>query len=169
MRRGMVIGLVFLILAVTAPLVVRWATAPRGPSLSIESPTGMERRVDLAALRRLPRIAGPGEVQNQFGNWVDAGIYSGVLLADLLSPTPYSTLVAVAEDGYRVSIERWRVDDPEYPMILAYALDGVSVPAWKDGFRLVVLPEDGRVSNEEYEAVSAGSYWVKNVVQLVLE
>jgi len=31
------------------------------------------------------------------------------------------------------------------------------------------LPLDGNVSNEEYNALSAGSYWVKNVDRLVLK
>jgi hypothetical protein len=68
-----------------------------------------------------------------------------------------------------VTIERARVEDEEYPMVLAYAFNGVEVPAWTDGFRIVVLPEDGRISNEEYAATSAGSYWVKNVVRLTLQ
>jgi hypothetical protein len=53
-------------------------------------------------------------------------------------------------------------------MVLAYALDGISIPDWKDGFRLVVLPEGGRVSNEAYRAASAGSFWVKNVERITL-
>ncbi|MCX6099896.1 MAG: hypothetical protein NTV92_00405 [Candidatus Bipolaricaulota bacterium] len=167
-RRGMVVGLVLLIVAATTPLVVRWATAPRGPSLWIELPTGTERKVDLAGLRRLPQISRRGEVQNQFGNWRDGGTYTGVLLTDLLNDVSYGAVDVVAEDGYRVTIGRSRVEDGEYPMVLAYAFDGVAVPAWKDGFRVVVLPDDGRVSNEEYGAASAGSFWVKNVARIVV-
>jgi hypothetical protein len=52
--------------------------------------------------------------------------------------------------------------------VLSYAFDGVPVPTWSDGFRIVVLPLDGRVSNEEAQAVSAGSYWVRNVARIVI-
>jgi hypothetical protein len=164
----MVVGLVLLIVAAATPLVVRWATAPRGPLLWIALATGAERKIDLASLQRLPQISRYGEVQNQFGNWRDAGTYTGVLLTDLLNDASYGTLDVVAEDGYRVTINRSRVEDGEYPMVLAYAFDGVPVPAWEDGFRVVVLPDDGRVSNEEYGAASAGSFWVKNVARIVL-
>ena len=76
--------------------------------------------------------------------------------------------IVIANDGYTIEVERCRVEDPDYPMILAYAYDGVEVPSWEMGFRIAVLPEDGTVSNEEYGVESAGSYWVKNVVRLVL-
>jgi len=167
-RRGMVVGLVLLTLAAATPLVVQWVAQPRGPSFSIVFPDGGERRITVAALRNMPQIVRRGEVENQFGNWRDAGTYSGVLLSSLLSGISYDAVDAVASDGYRVTIERSRVEDPAYPMVVAYAFDGASVPAWADGFRIVVLPEDGQVSNEEYQVVSAGSYWVKNVVQVVV-
>ncbi len=166
-RRGMVLGLVLLTVAAATPLVARWLARPRGPSFSIVLSDGAERRVNLAALRSMPQIVRRGEVENQFGNWRDAGTYSGVLLADLLSGIRYDAVDVLAGDGYRVTIERWRVEDSAYPMVVAYALDGVPVPAWADGFRIVVLPESGRVGNGEYRAVSAGSYWVKNVARIV--
>jgi len=167
-RRGMLVGLILLTAAATAPLVVRWALSPRGPAIEVVLPSGATRTVTLAELRRLPVTTRSGEYQNQFGNWRDAGTYTGVRLADLLGDAEYETLEVVAADGYRAPIERRRIENPEYPMILAYAYDGVEVPNWEDGFRIVVLPEDGRVSNEEYDAISAGSYWVKNVVRLTL-
>ncbi len=168
-RRGMLLGLVVLTVAVAAPLVVRWALAPRGPAIEVVLPSGTTRIVTLGALRRLPGLTRQGEYQNQFGNWRDQGTYSGVRLIDLIEGADYETIDIVAADGYRVSIERRRVEDPDYPVVLAYAKDGVEVPGWEDGFRIAVLPEDGRVSNEEYDAVSAGSYWVKNVARLVVQ
>ncbi len=167
-RRGMLLGLVALTLAVAAPLLVRWALSPRGPAIDVVLPSGATRTVTLGAMRRLPALTRQGEYQNQFDNWRDAGTYSGVRLVDLIGDADYETIDIVARDGYRVSIERRRVEDPDYPVVLAYAKDGVAVPTWEDGFRIAVLPEDGRVSNEEYDAVSAGSYWVKNVARLVL-
>ncbi len=169
-RRGMLVGLLILVLAVATPLVVRWATRPPsgGPAITIVLPGGGERVIDLEEMRRLPSLARRGEAQNQYGNWRDVGVYSGVLLANLLRGISYQAIEAIGEDGYRVTIERARVEDAEYPMVLAYAFDEQTVPAWSDGFRIVVLPDDGRVSNEEYKAVSAGSYWVKNVARIVL-
>lgn len=167
LRRAMVLGLVLLTLAVVAPLAVRWASTPASPSLWIELPNGVEQKVSLADLGRLEQISRRGEVQNQFGNWRDGGTYTGVLLADILKGVSYASIDLVAADGYRVTVDRARVESEEYPMVLAYALDGLSVPTWTDGFRVVVLPADERVSNEEYEATSAGSYWVKNVVRIV--
>jgi hypothetical protein len=166
----MLAGLLVLILAVAAPFLVRWVsrTPNAGPAVSIVLPGGRERRVDLKEMRRLPVVVRRGEAQNQYGNWRDAGVYTGILLADLLRGIPYDAIETIAADGYRVTIERARVDDAEYPMVLAYALDGTSVPTWTDGFQIVVLPDDGRVSNEEYKAVSAGSYWVKNVARIVI-
>lgn len=169
LRRGMLVGLTVLAAVVAAALATRWALEPRGPALRIVLLTGEERRVDLSQLRRLPVVSRRGESQNQYGNWRDAGTYTGVLLRDLLGVVAYEDVEVAGADGYRVTIERARVEDEEYPMVLAYAFNGVEVPAWTDGFRIVVLPDDGRVSNEEYEATSAGSYWVKNVNHIVLE
>jgi hypothetical protein len=165
----MLVGLTVLAAVVAAALAIRWALEPRGPVLQIVLLTGEERRVDLSQLRRLPVVSRRGESQNQYGNWRDAGTYTGVLLRDLLGVVAYEDVEVAGADGYRVTIERARVEDEEYPMVLAYAFNGVEVPAWTDGFRIVVLPDDGRVSNEEYEATSAGSYWVKNVNRIVLE
>ncbi len=167
-RRGMLLRLIILTVAVAAPLVVRWALSPRGPAVEIVLPSGTTRTLTLAALSRLPTLTRQGEYQNQFGNWRDAGSYAGVRLTDLIGEVDYETIDIVARDGYRVSIERARVENPEYPVVLAYEKDGIAVPAWEDGFRIAVLPEDGRVSNEEYNAVSAGSYWVKNVARLIM-
>ena len=168
-RRGMLLGLVVLTVAIAAPLVVRWALSPKGPAIEVVLPSGATRTVTLAALRRFPVLTRQGEYQNQFGNWRDAGTYTGVRLSDLIGDVAYATIEVVAADGYRVTIDRARVEDEEYPMVLAYAFNGAEAPAWPDGFRVVVLPDDGRVSNEEYDAVSAGSYWVKNVVRLTLQ
>jgi len=167
-RRGMLLALAVLTVAVAAPLVVRWTLSPRAPAIEVVLPSGATRTVTLGAMRRLPVLTRQGEYQNQFGNWRDSGVYSGVLLTDLLGDVEYETIDVVAQDGYRVTIERRRIEDPDYPVVLAFAKDDVTVPAWEDGFRVAVLPEDGRVSNEEYNAISAGSYWVKNVARLIV-
>jgi hypothetical protein len=165
----MLVGLTVLVAALAAALAIRWALEPRGPALRIVLLTGEERRVGLPQLRRLPVVSRRGEYQNQYGTWRDAGTYTGVLLRDLLGAANYDGIDIVAADGYRVTIDHARVEDEEYPIVLAYAFNGIEVPEWSDGFRIVVLPEDGRVSNEEYRTTSAGSYWVKSVVRLTLQ
>lgn len=167
-RRGMLLALVVLTVAVAVPLVVRWAFSPRGPAIDVVLPSGTTRTVTLGTLRRLPNLTRQGEYQDQFGNWRDAGTYSGARLIDILEGINYEAVDVISSDGYRVTIERARIENPDYPVVLAYAKDGVSVPTWEDGFRIAVLPEGGRVSNADYDAVSAGSYWVKNAVRLIV-
>ena len=120
-------------------------------------------------LEQLPQIERRGTYQNQFFNWKDEGVYRGPRLAVILGDTAYETAVVVAADGYRMGIPRARIENSEQPMVLALAMDGRYAPAWPDGPRIAVLPEDGDISNEEFDAVSAGSYWVKNVARIELE
>jgi hypothetical protein len=160
------IGFALLIVACIAPLVVRSLLPETGPSVQVLGPDGSVRTITLSEMKEMPALTREGVYQNQYGNWRDQGIYSGVRLADLVGTRDYSSVEVIADDGYRVTIDRARVEDPEYPMILAYRMDSRDVPEWKDGFRIAVLPEDGNVGNEEYGVESAGSFWVKRVVQL---
>lgn len=168
-RRGVLVAWLLVIAAVVIPVVVRMASPAPGPGIVLVRADGSERAIHLAQVKRLPALTRKGTYQNQFGNWRDEGVYTGVLLSDLVGKdTDFTGIRVVATDGYEVTIDRARVLDPDYPVVLAYAFDGQEVPAWSDGFRTAVLPEDGSVSNKEYHAVSAGSYWVKNVARLVL-
>jgi len=159
---------VILVLACLLPVVVRTLRSDREPSVDIEHLDGTTTSISLRELNARNVLERRGEYENQYGNWRDPGMYTGVLISDLLNDDAYSAVEVVAEDGYRVVIDRTRLEDPEYPVVLAFRMDGVDVPQWEDGFRIAVLPEDGRVGNEEYDAVSAGSYWVRNVVRLVV-
>jgi hypothetical protein len=128
------------------------------------------RSFSLDRLKSFPALSRRGTYQNQYGNWRDEGIYTGVRLVDLIGEeAEYERIRVVAEDGYEVQIERWRVEDPGYPIVLAYAFEGQETPAWLDGPRIAVLPEDGTVGNEEYGVDSAGSYWVKSVERIILQ
>jgi hypothetical protein len=161
-------GFILLILACIVPLVVRSLLPDPGPSIQIIDSMGNARTVTLAAMKKMPTVTREGVYQNQYGNWRDQGTYSGVLLTDLIGSAEYDSVEVIADDGYRMTIEKARVEDPEYPMILAYRMDGRDVPDWPDGFRIAVLPEDGNVSNDDYHTESAGSFWVKRVTRLVL-
>jgi hypothetical protein len=174
MRRGIrlayLIGFLALIVAVVVPIVVRWVVPPGGPAIEIIDAIGRQRVITLREIGRLPRLCCRGSYQNQFGNWRDEGEYCGALLTELLgAEAEYASIAVVAEDGYRVEIERERIEDPDYPIVLAFSLGGQAVPDWSDGYRIAVLPVDGGVSNAEYGVESAGSYWVKNVVRLILQ
>lgn len=159
---------VLLILACVAPLVVRSLRSDPGPIIEIVDVSGSVREISLFEMKTMSVLTRDGSYQNQYGNWRDDGIYSGVLLTDLIGEVAYSSIDVVADDGYRVTVERSRLQDLSYPMILAFRLDGVEVPAWEDGFRIAVLPEDGSVSNEDYGVESAGGYWVMRVSRLIL-
>ena len=140
-------------------------------SLTIEivKTSGGVRTIFLSEMKKMSVVTREGRYQNQYGNWQDQGDYSGVLLTDLIENHSYATLDVVAEDGYRVAMDRGRVEDFEYPMVLAFRMDEVEVPDWEDGFRIAILPEDGGVSNADYGVESAGSYWVKRVSRLILK
>ncbi len=168
-RPAYLLGFLALIVAVVTPIVVRWTSAPAGPTIAIIDLAGTERTIGLKTIERLPRFCRRGSYENQFGNWRDEGEYCGVRLIDLLGvDADYTSVVVIAEDGYRVEIERRRVEDSEQPLVLAFSFNGRTVPDWPDGYRIAVLPADGGVSNADYGAESAGSYWVKNVARIVL-
>jgi hypothetical protein len=160
---------VLLIAACLAPLVVRSLIPEGGPSIQIVEPSGDVRRITLSEMKKMPLLSREGNYQNQYGNWRDQGTYCGVLLTNLIGDHVYTTLEIVAEDGYRMTIERWRIEDSEYPVILAFRMNGVEVPEWEDGFLIAVLPEDGGVSNVDYGVESAGSYWVIQVSRLIIQ
>ncbi len=158
-----------LTVAVVIPVIVRVATQSEGPEIQIILADGQQRTISLSQMKRLPALTRKGTYQNQFGNWRDEGVYTGVRLTDIIgTDVDYEAIRVIASDGYEIEIERDRVESPDYPMVLSYAFDGVEVPTWEIGFRIVVLPEDGDVSNEEYGAKSAGSFWVQNVTKISL-
>ena len=163
------LAFVVLIAACIAPLILRSLLPADGPSIQIVATSGVARTITLSEMKEMPVHTREGGYQNQYGNWRDQGTYSGVLLTDLIEEPDYALLEVVAEDGYRMSIDRGRVEDADYPMVLTYRMNGADVPDWEDGFRIAVLPEDGGVSNAEYDVESAGSYWVKRVSRLILQ
>ncbi len=170
LRRWYLVGFIVLIVAVIASFVIRTALHVDSPGIEIVSLEGTTRTVTLPMMKRMPTLKREGTYQNQFNNWRDKGTYTGVRLSDLIgSEVDYTSIRVVAADGYDLSIDRERVEDPDYPMILAYAFDDVEVPAWQMGFRIAVLPEDGAVSNAEYNTTSAGSFWVQNVTKIILQ
>jgi hypothetical protein len=162
------LAFVLLIAACITPLVIRSLLPEMEPSIEIVDVGGGIRTIALSEMKKMPVLTREGSYQNQYGNWRDQGTYSGVLLADLIGDRIYTSLDVMAEDGYRVTVDRSRVEGFDYPMILAFGVDEIEVPDWEDGFRVAVLPEDGGVSNADYGVESAGSYWVRRVLRLIL-
>jgi hypothetical protein len=159
----------FLLIALVA-LLFRLGPSADGPSIAIVFADGREEVVSIDEMKKLPEVSRGGVYQNQYGNWRDEGVYVGVPLPRLIGmDETYGSIRVVAADGYEAVVERTRVEDEAFPMILAYAFDGLEVPEWGDGFRIAVLPKSGRISNEDYGVESAGSYWVKNVVRIELQ
>jgi len=169
-RWGFLLAWMGLAIAIVLVALLPGTREGEGPSVLLILPGGQERAFSLREIERLPALQRAGEYQNQYGNWRDAGIYTSVRLTDLIGEgVSYESIHIIASDGYTVDIERARVEDEAFPLVLAYAFDGVKVPAWSDGFRIAVLPESGRVGNVDYGATSAGSFWVKNIARIVLQ
>jgi hypothetical protein len=167
-QRAARLAFLLLIAACVIPFVIRSLVLEDGPSIQVVDLDGDVRTVTLSEMKKMAILTRAGIYQNQYGNWRDQGTYSGVLLADLIGDCAYASLDVVAEDGYRVTVDRSRVEDFDYPMILAFGMDEIEVPDWEDGFRVAVLPEDGDVSNADYGVESVGSYWVRRVSRLIL-
>ena len=166
-NRGYIIAFAIVIGALILALAIRSVLDSPAYTVQLLLPSGETRTISLRQIKALPALTRKGVYENQFGNWRDEGIYTGLKVADLIgADIEYTTLVVAASDGYTMQISRSRVEDPEYPLVLAYAFDGIEIPAWSDGPRIAVLPEDGDVSNAEYDTDSAGSFWVKNVITL---
>lgn len=169
LRRVYLASFLLLVIAIVISVLVRIAMHSQGPKITIVYLNGRQQAISLSQMKRLPTITRKGTYQNQYGNWRDEGTYTGVRLASLIgTDLGYIAIRVIAADGYEIAIDRKRIEDPFYPMVLAYACDGVEVPVWGSGFRIVVLPEDGTVSNEEYGVPSAGSFWIRNVTKITL-
>lgn len=169
-RRACLVSFLVFFLAIVVAAGLRDAAGRRGVGVVLEDGKGGARTIRLAAMKRLPLLTRAGTYENQFGNWRDPGVYTGVRLTDLLGlAADYASILVVARDGYSLEIPRERLEDSDYPLVFAYAFNGVEVPAWTDGFRLAILPEDGAVSNDEYGAPSAGAFWVRHVTKITLK
>jgi len=168
-HRGYLAAFAVVIVAILVPWGVRRASLSLEPTVELARSDGWIRTIRLADLERMPSIERRGRYQNQYGNWRDEGVYTGVPLTVLLAGEAYDAVLVIAADGYRAELSRARVEDPAYPVVLAYALDGRRVPEWEDGYRIAVLPESGEVGNEDYGLDSAGSVWVKNVIRIRLQ
>jgi 3',5'-cyclic AMP phosphodiesterase CpdA len=123
--------------------------------------------------------------QNQFDNWGGQGVYQGVKISTLLELldgiNENQTLRVTATDGFSQDFAYSNVYpnaswyDLQGDMVLAFSFNESYVPYWEDGFRLVMMPEDGAYSNTDCATTSApgmgynlypsaGARWIRYVV-----
>lgn len=169
--------------------VVEINTVSTGNDFSI---AGKDRTVNVSIsdLLSMSTVEGNSSYQNQLGNFADTGNYKGVLVRDLVylvgGMSENNTLTIEASDsyiqeyGYRNVYTNETYQQVQGDMILAIEYKGLKVPAWPDGPRIAMLPEDGIYNNSNCKTTSypnqgyntypsAGARWIKNVVKITVE
>lgn len=126
--------------------------------------------------------------QNQLGNFAGKGVYRGVPVMELLEKAggmePGDALMVYALDGYSQAFAYENVypescgwAERQGEMALAVEFNGMSVPEWPEGHRIVFFPGDGVYDNDDCAFTSApgqgwhlyqsaGGRWVKTVIRL---
>ncbi|MEM2899188.1 MAG: hypothetical protein QXT63_00195, partial [Thermoplasmata archaeon] len=148
---------------------------------------GKEVVLTYSDLFSLVNIEGNSSYENQFGNVIGKGNYKGVEFSVLLSYVggmeEGEILNVYSSDGYVQSFCYWNIYPNETwlgwqgKMILAIEYNGERIPAWEDGPRVAMLPDDCLYSNEDckntscqgqgyYQYPSAGARWSKYVCML---
>jgi DMSO/TMAO reductase YedYZ molybdopterin-dependent catalytic subunit len=123
-----------------------------------------------------------GSYQNSYGNVRGVGVYTGVLISDLVELVggmlEDHRVQLTAADGYNQTFEYSKVYpnttiwDIQGDMILAYEYNGTTMPEYERGFQLMFLPEDEYYSNADANATTdpdpygAGPQLVSNVVEI---
>ena len=146
-----------------------------------------EMEISIDDLKTFPLISGISSCQNQYGNWVSNGSYTGVPVNEIIEfvggMNENDTLMVKAQDGYVQEFSYYNVypNDSWYisqgSLVLSYEYNGVTAPTWYDGPRLITLPNDCKYSLEDckntscpnqgyWEYQSAGARWVKNVISI---
>ncbi len=153
--------------------------------------TGINGTLELSSedLKTFESISGVSACQNQYGNWVGNGTYTGVDVSALLEFVGEmgvnDTLLVKALDGYYQEFSYANVylnaswERIQGPLILSYQFDGSEPPVWIEGPRLITMPPDGGYSLEDCKRTSvpdqgywayqsAGARWVRNVVNIIV-
>lgn len=164
------------------PVILESPTLPRD-TVAIRGKTE-DVTLNLDDLLSFPYLEGFSSFQNLYENWGGHGTYRGITIAYLLELvsgiSPNDTVRVKSFDGFEQDFCYTNV----YPnsswytyqgnMLLAYQHNGTLVPDWSDGFRLVMIPEDGAYSNDDCLQTSlpgcgcnsypsAGARWVRFV------
>ncbi|MHA2080476.1 MAG: hypothetical protein ACW99H_04955, partial [Candidatus Thorarchaeota archaeon] len=152
------------------------------PLVLVSGSSGTSINVTLTEMTQLTTITRNGSYQNSFGNVRGVGIYTGILISDLVElvggMTEDNLVMVIASDGYNQTFEYSKVYpntaiwDIQGDMILAYEFNGTTVPEFEKGFKLMFLPEDGYYSNADAnettdpDPYAAGPQLVSNVAEI---
>ena len=160
--------------------------ASGGCSVDVLGRSGERVLLDVPSMLALATLEGTWSFEDRFENVEGTGLYrcapmdAIVTLVGGMRAT--DTLRVTARDGYRQTFSRGNVfpdlaqRQAQGGMALAVSFDGLAVPSWEAGPRLVFTPRDGLHSNADAEATtdeafradpfSAGSRWVREVASI---
>ena len=155
---------------------------PLLPETTVIGADGTVENVTLTEMTEMSTITRNGSYQNSYGNVRGAGVYTGVLISDLVELVggmqEDDTVKIIAGDGYSQlfqyskvypNVSMWGIQGD---MILAFEFNGTQVPEFEKGFQLMFLPEDGYYSNADANATTdpdpyaAGPQLVSNVTEI---
>jgi len=160
-------------------------TSGGGP-VEVRGRAGERLALDVPALLALATDEGTWSFEDRFENVEGTGLYRcapmGIIVTLVGGMRATDTLRVTARDGYLQTFSRANVfpdtaqRQAQGDMALAVSFDGLAVPSWEAGPRLVFTPQDGLHSNADAEATtdeafradpfSAGSRWVREVASV---
>lgn len=138
-------------------------------------------------LMQMSTVEGRASFENKFGNLGGQGTYVGVPVSDLLEPvggvSPGGIITVRSTDGYEQDYAYENVcPTPEWmelqgTMVLAFEKDGMTMPEWGEGPRVVFLSPDGIYHNLDCAGTSvpgqgwnsyqsAGARWARYVSEI---
>ncbi len=152
------------------------------PEVNLTGRDGISVNVTLTEMTEMSTITRTGSYQNSYGNVRGVGVYTGVLISDLLELVggmlEDDSVRITASDGYSQTFEYGKVYpnatawDIQGDMVLAYGYNDTIVPDYERGYQLIFLPEDGYYSNADANATTdpdpyaAGPQCVSNIVEI---
>jgi len=142
----------------------------------------------LPQLVEMNRVSGNARFQNQYGNWRNYGLYTGVNLSAIIEKVGTMGTDDVVRVNATDGTSQLYSHDNLYPnatfynlqghLVLAYAYNGTVAPSWDSGLRIVFVPPDEAYSNDDANKTtpaawfplgsSAGSRWLKWVATIEL-
>ncbi|MFX1561666.1 MAG: hypothetical protein ACFFBL_13840 [Promethearchaeota archaeon] len=152
------------------------------PEVAVTGVDGTSVNISLADMFAMSIVTREGSYQNSNGNVIGVGVYTGVLISDLVELTggmlEDDSVRITASDGYSQTFDYNKVYpnttewDTQGDMVLAYGYNNTIVPDYELGYQLIFLPEDRYYSNADANATTdpnpytAGSQCVGNVAEI---
>lgn len=152
------------------------------PEVTLTGVDGTSVNVTLTEMTGMSTITRTGSYQNSFGNVRGVGVYTGVLISELVELVggmlEDDSVRITASDGYSQTFDYSKVYpdtavwDIQGDMVLAYGYNDTIVPDYERGYQLIFLPEDGYYSSADANATTdpdpyaAGPQCVGNVAEI---